>query len=116
VLVADNTIAHLTTDPENGEHVYYLSLCLRMTLRMAESFTIAPTIAHGILQVARRQNVALPAEARAIVQLLKDNRFRGTPAGKVLNTFPVDLGLMRTDDERSRLRNLVGETEQMSLD
>ena len=115
VLVAHDTITHLANDPENREHIYYLCLCLRILLRMAESFAIVPFVVQGILQVAKRHKVEFPTEARAIADSLKHDRFRGAPATTVKTTLPIDLGLMQSDEEASQLRNIIKEVEKMTL-
>lgn len=116
ILVGHDTTLHLARDPDNREHVYYFCLCLRMLLRMAEAFAVAPVIMQGLLRIARRQGVVLPLEAKEIECMLRHTRFAIPKAANIHCSLPIDLGLMQTDDQGSRLESIIKHTNHMSLE
>ncbi|KAF2771905.1 hypothetical protein EJ03DRAFT_349121 [Teratosphaeria nubilosa] len=104
----------------DSDESYYLCLCLRMLHRMCKAFTICPIILQGIFQVARRQRVELPAEAKQIEKTMKQTYWQSglatQPPGTIKNSLAIDLGLMHLDAEKARLDSLILETKQINIE
>jgi len=99
---------------ENDDWRFFFVMCIKFLGEMVEYFPLAKYVLRGIHHSAERTRIPLPPEAKAVFDYYNEtiDRVRGE---EVESSYPVDLSLSRTDDEGSRLSNLIKNTSDMHL-
>jgi len=97
----------LASSREGSESYFFFDLCTRLLEQMIEPFVVVHMIMRGIKQAAMRMGVTFPDESLATYDKLVKTSPRIPGVDKVKSFYPVDLSLVQTDLEASRLENLL---------
>ena len=105
----------LATCQDGSESHFFFDLCTRMLKQMTEPFVVVHMIMRGIRQAAARMEITFPAASFAIYDDLERFGPRIPGLDKAKSFYPVDLSLVQTDLEGSRLENLLVQGEAMDI-
>ena len=98
------------TEPET-----FFVLCVRILRRMAEPFVVVRFLLRGIRRAAARMASTLPVEAVSVFEELDRNRPQIAGVDVARSSLPVDLSLLPTDLEASKLENVMRSGEDVTM-
>lgn len=105
----------LATSEEGSDTHFFFDLCSRLLMQMVEPFVVVHMVMRGIRQAATRMKVTFPRASQDMFEQLEKTSPRIPGVDSVRSFYPVDLSLVQSDLEGSRLENLLDQSGKLSL-